>query len=167
MTSAKKMVVPMGTATATKFLSIPLVTHRQPCLSCRNLTVPLSPLLFSFLNISFRTTSAGLVSVAPAIPAQRLFPPLRNISSFFDAGGGKFLKKALNLFLTPTATTYFGTVFIIPADVPYKMKLNEIKWNERWNIANREWINKRIWDTYWATATQQLTFHRPFTPSER
>mmetsp|Transcript_20446 Transcript_20446/g.31029 ORF Transcript_20446/g.31029 Transcript_20446/m.31029 type:complete len:104 (+) Transcript_20446:109-420(+) len=65
--SVKKIVLATGMLTATKFLPMPLVQKFHP-ISPRNFATVSIKLRF-VLNISFRITSTGLVSIAPAIPA--------------------------------------------------------------------------------------------------
>ena len=65
--SVKKMVQPMGMATAIMFLPIPRAKNLNPISRYKSLTVRVRPKCV--LNCSLRTTSNGLVNAAPAIPA--------------------------------------------------------------------------------------------------
>jgi len=65
--SMKKIVTETGMATDTRFLSIPLTAHfLKPSVSLRWSRV-CRRLRLSCLNISLRSTSAGLVRIAPPV----------------------------------------------------------------------------------------------------
>merc|ERR1719291_605801 len=65
--SVRKIVLAIGAATATQFLLMPRKSHAAPV--SRVMRVMQGTMPSSVLNISFLTTSKGLVSTAPAMPA--------------------------------------------------------------------------------------------------
>ena len=121
MLSVRNIVMPIGAATATRLRCIPRQQKAQPSVRSSRFTV--CPKLSSNLNISFRITSSGLVSAAPATPAATdLAAEFRNTSClcadvpFGALGWGRL---AATQSLTQMAHTYFGTVFSTDAEEPW------------------------------------------------
>ena len=108
--SVKKMVQPTGRATATMFFVRPLDMNPSPISEYRLATVARNP--WCVLNCSFRITSNGFVSAAPAIPATPLLIAdlARRSVSYDDEDGSGWAKRFSMMSFVTMAVQYFGTV---------------------------------------------------------
>mmetsp|Transcript_30437 Transcript_30437/g.98336 ORF Transcript_30437/g.98336 Transcript_30437/m.98336 type:complete len:216 (+) Transcript_30437:860-1507(+) len=120
MASVRKMVMPIGAATATKLRPIPRYTKDSP--SRRSSRRAVARVDSSVLNISFRMTSSGLVSAAPATPAATLLiADKRSTCDRWPGSPGAAVglgSRSCIASFTQMAVTYLGTVFITDAPVP-------------------------------------------------
>ena len=119
--SVRNIVMPMGAATATRLRCMPRQQKAMP--SVRRSRATVWPKLSSNLNISLRMTSSGLVSAAPATPAETDLIAEFVSTSLLCAwdpgdsfGGGS---AAANQSFTQIAHTYLGTVLSTDAEEPW------------------------------------------------
>mmetsp|Transcript_12550 Transcript_12550/g.31301 ORF Transcript_12550/g.31301 Transcript_12550/m.31301 type:complete len:213 (-) Transcript_12550:79-717(-) len=132
MASVRNIVIPIGAATAIRLRCIPRVKNPKPSCFHNRLVVARTP--SSVLNISFRTTSSGLVSAAPATPAATDLAAERPSTCARwpgapsgEVGGGR---RVCTMSLTQMAHAYLGTVLNTLTVLPCQRPLQP-RWRHR------------------------------------